>query len=387
MPRLRGIAAAIDRSSDALGQKVTVDPLQLLTERSAIARLRRRGRTSCGGGTRLLRCLDGWMALTLARTEDVELVPAWLEAAPAIAADELALWEAIAAEVGSRTRAEALERGVLLGLPIAALPDEALSAPVAPAPLAPLPLRATQVDTSNPPVPAELLVADLSALWAGPLCTSILHNAGAKVVKVEARARPDGARAGPAAFFDLLNAGKRSLALDFASEADLGMLRRLLRRAHLVVGASRPRALASLGIDPDEFLRGDGPCVWVSITGYGRDGANAGRVAFGDDAAVGGGLVSRDDAGDPVFCVDAVADPATGMVAAAASLDALRAGGRWHLEIAMSEVAAFLAGPTLAVPEGVTAAEPASRRCFGPAPALGRDNDQIIHALRTGGAL
>jgi hypothetical protein len=66
-------------------------------------------------------------------------------------------------------------------------------------------------------------------------------------------------------------------------------------------------------------LRENVPRVWTSITGHGRAGAAGDRVAFGDDAAVAGGLV-RWAADTPMFLGDAVADPLTGMVAAAATL-------------------------------------------------------------------
>ena len=59
------------------------------------------------------------------------------------------------------------------------------------------------------PDPAGLIVVDLSALWAGPLCGDLLARAGATVVKVESTQRPDGARRGPAEFFDLLNGRKQ----------------------------------------------------------------------------------------------------------------------------------------------------------------------------------
>jgi crotonobetainyl-CoA:carnitine CoA-transferase CaiB-like acyl-CoA transferase len=91
-----------------------------------------------------------------------------------------------------------------------------------------------------------------------------------------------------------------------------------------------------------------GPRVWASITGYGRDAPMADWVAFGDDAAVAGGLVARDgddgDAGSgrPCFMADAVADPLSGMVAAAAVQDALSSGGRWLLDVALAEVASFV---------------------------------------------
>ena len=193
---------------------------------------------------------------------------------------------------------------------------------------------------------AGLLVVDLSALWAGPLCGDLLAGAGATVVKVESRSRPDGARRGPAAFFDLLNWRKRSVALDLQRAEGPRLLHALVQRADVVIEASRPRALAQLGISARRLVEGDGPQVWISITGYGRSGDGANRVGFGDDAAVAGGLVAW--AGrTPMFCADAVADPLTGLTAANACLDALSRGGRWLLDVSMAGVSAGLgrAGP------------------------------------------
>jgi crotonobetainyl-CoA:carnitine CoA-transferase CaiB-like acyl-CoA transferase len=79
--------------------------------------------------------------------------------------------------------------------------------------------------------------------------------------------------------------------------------------------------------------------VWLSITGYGRA---VDRVAFGDDAAVAGGLVAFDDRG-PVFLADAIADPLTGVAGAVAVDAALRAGGTWIVDAAMAKVAAWVA--------------------------------------------
>ena len=130
---------------------------------------------------------------------------------------------------------------------------------------------------------------------------------------------------------------------------DLAELPRILAQADVVIEASRPRALQQLGIVAEAILGGqDGPAVWVSITGHGRGGEGALRVAFGDDAAVGGGLVVWDQDG-PCFCADAIADPLSGIVAAAASLAALRSGRRWLLDVSMSAVASHFAGVTLPI--------------------------------------
>ena len=63
---------------EALGVPLGVDALALLGERAALAGLTRGGQTSCGGAARLLPTPAGWCAVSLARPEDVELLPAWL---------------------------------------------------------------------------------------------------------------------------------------------------------------------------------------------------------------------------------------------------------------------------------------------------------------------
>ena len=341
-------ASVVRDRSASLGVPVDVDAVALLGERAAIAGLTRHGRTSCGGTTRLVRARDGWLAVALPRPEDRELLPAWLGIDAGGAADAEAHWPAVVAALAGRRAGDAVERASLLGLPVSQLPDAPVAAVAASPPLAPLPVGATLVPAPAPePRPlTAMTVVDLSSLWAGPLCASILAAAGARVVKVESTRRPDGSRAGPRRFFDLVNGGKRSVALDLAGDDGWRVMRGLLAVADVVIEGSRPRVLEQRGIVPADLVASAGPRVWVSITGHGRTGAGRDRAAFGDDAAVAGGLVVADAAG-PCFCADAAADPAAGLAAAAACLDALATGGRWMLDVALAGVAASLAGPTL----------------------------------------
>jgi predicted amidohydrolase YtcJ len=215
----------------------------------------------------------------------------------------------------------------------------------------------------------------------------MLSLAGARVIKVESETRPDGAREGPPAFFDLLHAGQECVALDFRTTGGRANLRRLLTRADVVIEASRPRALSQLGVGADDVLASGRPRVWVSITGFGHTGAGARRVAFGDDAAVAGGLVAWDEAG-PCFCAAAIAGPAAGLLAAAAVVTALGRGGRWLLDVALSGVAAFLAGPWATKPfDGRTRASlpfarPRSRTPTGRAAPLGEHTSMAGGWLR-----
>ena len=117
------------------------------------------------------------------------------------------------------------------------------------------------------------------------------------------------------------------------------------------------------------------------ISGYGSTGPSGHRVAFGDDAAVAGGLVSWDGP-TPCFCGDAVADPVTGLAATAAVLAALEGGGARILEASMADVAGGVAGAELSV-EGLVAVPPGAGRGLplAPVPALGADTDQVLHEL------
>jgi crotonobetainyl-CoA:carnitine CoA-transferase CaiB-like acyl-CoA transferase len=196
------------------------------------------------------------------------------------------------------------------------------------------------------------VVVDLSSMWAGPLCARLLGLAGADVIKVETPGRPDGGRAGERRFFDWLHGGHRSVVLDFRSPSGRGALAALLAVADVVIEASRPRALAQLGLAPEMIPHRDGQ-VWLSITGYGRgDAAAAELVAFGDDAAVAGGLVGwtgdGPGDGDPVFCADAIADPLTGLCGALAVARSVAGGGGQLIDLSMREVAAgFAAAPAV----------------------------------------
>ncbi len=81
-----------------LGAATGADPWAVLTERAAVAGLRRQGAVSCGGGTRLVRAADGWLAASLVRPEDVDAVAAWLEIDAAPGPDP---WPTVVAEVAA----------------------------------------------------------------------------------------------------------------------------------------------------------------------------------------------------------------------------------------------------------------------------------------------
>jgi len=375
IPALEAVAAELVRLSAAVGTEVRVDVAELLTGRAALLGLTRQGRTSANGSCRLLPTTDGWVAVNLARPSDIEAVPALIEGT--VDGDP---WETLGRAAAQIDSASLVERGVLLGVPVAQLPDEpAPERGATPAPLSGAG-SATGVRAAG-----ELLVVDLSGMWAGPVCAWLLGRVGMRVVKVESTTRPDGARRGHAGFFDWLHGGHESVALDLTSAAGRYQLAELVDRADIVVEASRPRALAQMGIDAEAVVAARPGCTWVSITGYGRRGDAGRRVAFGDDAAVAAGLVARDAAGDPVFCADAVADPITGLQAAVGALTSVARGGGHLVDVAMVDaVAATLTTPAPTGATGLPVAPPRPPRTTDAAPParpLGADTDAVLAEL------
>ena len=308
-----------------------IDGATLLGERAMLANRRIPARVSAGGGCRLYEALDDTVALNLSRAADRELLAALFQTEDLDAFDD----RAIAACIARSRAAPLLDRGRSMGLAIA---SEREHVPAAAALCTPLVdgMPAAAAARSAPKV------LDLSALWAGPLAAHLLWLAGADVVKVESRQRPDAMREGDPAFHALLNQGKASVVLDFADAGDRRALMSLIAASDVVIEASRPRALAQLGLDAEYCVRSSPGLVWVSITGHGAEGESAGWVGFGDDCGVAGGLSAalRAASGRSGFVGDAIADPLTGISAAMVAWDAWksRRGGRFG--VALSRVVA-----------------------------------------------
>jgi crotonobetainyl-CoA:carnitine CoA-transferase CaiB-like acyl-CoA transferase len=311
---LRSVAAAVGVDASQLPDE------RLLGERAALVGLTRNGRTSAGGATRLLEAADGTVAIALARETDLASLPALTEAA---VTDQP--WDAVAEWCSRTSVADVAERAALLGIAAAALPT-AGSTEVGPQPMPAVALHER-----------PLTVVDLSALWAGPLAAHLLQLVGARVVGVESPTRPDPSRLSQPAFFDLLHSGTEQRSLDFTTADGRDELRRLIAAADIVIEASRPRGLQQLGIDAEQ-LASDHGITWVSITAYGRDDP---RIGFGDDVAVGAGLVGA----GPVFAGDAIADPITGVHAALIALTRALSGRTGVVEVPMHDTVQRCVGP------------------------------------------
>lgn len=320
-------AEELAQRSAELGTRVEIDAAALL-DRSADGVRATPGIASANGSCRLVATLDGWIAINLARESDRSALPAWIGPH-----DESAAWAAIEVAAAGRASEEMVREARLLGLPVANVGE--VHAPSADARL---------VMRGTPNLRRRTLdVVDLTSMWAGPLCGDFLAQMGARVTKIESRARPDGVRLGSPALHARLNARKLQVVIDFAAKPRLAWLRDRILTADIILTSARPRAFAQLGITPELMFAANPGLIWVAVSGYGWTGDNADRTAFGDDAAAAGGLVDWTPEGEPRFHGDAIADPLTGVAAVVGALRALEQGGGILVDAALAMVAAGVA--------------------------------------------
>jgi crotonobetainyl-CoA:carnitine CoA-transferase CaiB-like acyl-CoA transferase len=197
-----------------------------------------------------------------------------------------------------------------------------------------------------------LLVADLSRVLAGPLCTMTLGDLGADVVKVE---RPDGGDDtrtwGPpfvdegATYYLALNRNKRSVVLDLKDPADLALACELCARADVVVESFRPGTAARLGLGHAEVAAANPGVVYCSISAFGS-GERGARLPGYDlllQAMSGLMSVTGEADGRPLKVGAPLVDVMCGMHAVIGILAALRArerDGRGQLvEISLMDTA------------------------------------------------
>ena len=316
---------------------VEIDVAKLLNQRTLLTGWQPREQQSVGQSCCLMQTEDQqWVAINLARAEDHQLLSIFLR--DVFLSNDLLSWADVRRATCNVDSLALIEYASEVGLPISRLgevandyrPDE-------------LPINLSYENKSSSALKPNRMIAalDLSSLWAGPLCSRLLMDAGCQVTKVESTHRLDGSRYGHPEFFKQLNDGKDEVVLDFTSASGRMQLRELIYEADVVIEGSRPRALQHLGIDAQHVLRDGKPGVWLSLTGYGRGAGQGHRVGFGDDCAVAGGLVNFCPSG-PQFVADAVADPLTGLISAVAVLDALESPKPVLIEAVLAKSAAWL---------------------------------------------
>jgi CoA-transferase family III len=339
MPIVAAMGQRLCAAAEAIGGRIDFDPeVALLRSLPALR--------SC----RLVEAADGWIAVNLARDEDVDAVPAWIGCAL-----DLEPWAAIEASARGVSVAALLEQAHLLGMPVAGVGEsrhraahgEEELAPGGSLPKARLEPRPfeTRLRQAQPllrmsgSLDQNVSALDLCALWAGPYCGGLLAEAGLSVTKVESQSRPDPTLVSDPMLDARLNGRKQRVPVDFA---DWEALFALASQADILITSARPHALARLGLSEETLFARNPNLIWVAITAYGWHGDAAMRVGFGDDCAAAGGLVEwKDDA--PHFLGDALADPLTGIAAATLAMETLAQGRTGLIDVALARVTANVA--------------------------------------------
>jgi len=196
-----------------------------------------------------------------------------------------------------------------------------------------------------------VFVLDLSRVLAGPYCTQLLADLGARVVKVESPRGDDTRGWGPpfvgeeSAYFLSVNRGKESVAVDLKDARGREIVRRLAARADVVVENFKVGDLARYGLDYPSLAREHPALVYASITGFGQDGPRAREPGYDAALQALSGLMelTGEENRPPVKLGVAWIDVLTGSHTAAAVLAALVARGKSgrgaHLDVSLFEVA------------------------------------------------
>ncbi len=143
-----------------------------------------------------------------------------------------------------------------------------------------------------------IVVLDLTRVLAGPYCTMILCDLGARVIKLERPPGGDDARrigpfiAGESAYFASLNRGKESIALDLESEPDREIFEALLSRADVLVENFRPGVMERLGYGWDALHARHPRLIYAATSGFGQTGPYANRPAYDVVVQGMGGIMS-----------------------------------------------------------------------------------------------
>lgn len=143
---------------------------------------------------------------------------------------------------------------------------------------------------------SNLLVLELGSLIAGPFCTHLMADLGARVIKIEQPDRGDPLRTWShltvrgSLWFMVQARNKESITVDLGSGAGQGIVRRLVDKADILVENFQPGKMEGWGLGPDEMTSSNPGLVYVRISGYGQTGPYRDRPGFGNIAESIGGL-------------------------------------------------------------------------------------------------
>ena len=219
---------------------------------------------------------------------------------------------------------------------------------------------------------AGIRVVEIATFIAAPGGTHLLASQGAEVIKVEDTVVGDplrmfgSSRGGMSGWFANLNAGKRSLCMDIASEAGREVMADLLATADVFVQAYRPGVAERLGIGEADLRKRNPNVIYVSISGFGRDGPYSNRPAYDAVIQAWTGIAAVQGGDDePQFVRSFVPDKVTSLTWTQAVCAALfnreRTGEGEHVELSLLDAAVSFMWPD-SMMEQVVLADDADHR-------------------------
>jgi len=194
-------------------------------------------------------------------------------------------------------------------------------------------------------------ILDFTKLLPGPLATLWMAQQGAEVIKIESPNSPDSVRwmpptkeDGNSVFYHALNAGKKSVSVDYRSESGREAILKLVETSDVVIEQFRPGVLAAFGLGFEDLKKRNPKIILVSITGYGQTGEMVAKPGHDINYLSYSGMLDglRDSSGNPVIPKAQLADVAGGsMKALNATVTALlnreRTGEGQHVDVAMAK--------------------------------------------------
>lgn len=230
-----------------------------------------------------------------------------------------------------------------------------------------------------------LTVVDFTQIGAGPTCTMLLADMGARVVKVESPAGELGRGLGPAwigedsALYHGFNRNKLGIALDLKARDGVAIAKRLVADADVLVESMRPGVMARLGLGYEQVAKQYPALIYCSISAYGQQGPYADRAGVDGIVQADSGLMSLIGVagGGPCKVQAPVVDVMTGYVASVGVLAKLaqraRDGQGGQLDVNLmnsslalqqSSIAGYFADGALPIPSGSAAPYSAPNEAF-----------------------
>jgi crotonobetainyl-CoA:carnitine CoA-transferase CaiB-like acyl-CoA transferase len=205
-------------------------------------------------------------------------------------------------------------------------------------------------------------VVDFTAFQAGPMATLIAADLGAEVIKIESVQRVDGWRgigrgqvrpweaSGP---FHWANRGKRGITLNLGDPRGVGLVRRLIDQADVVVENFTPRVMREHQLDFEHLSAEHPELIMVSMPGYGTTGPWSEYASFAYPAEQLSTISHQTGyaGGPPLFTGTPVGDVAAALMASTAMLAAIRhqrfTGSGQHIDVSQLEAATSFTGEAL----------------------------------------